>query len=202
MATRDRILDAAAQVMRTAGLARATTREIAAVAGLSEAALYKHFRDKEDLILAVVHERLPAFVPLLHDLPARVGQEAVEATLTAVAHAALAYYAELVPMLAGLFAEPRLLAGHRDGLRARGVGPHLAVPAVAAYLRAEQVLGRVAAAADPAAAAALLLGACFQRAFLLHVVGEDVLGPAPAFPDDLAATLLRGLAPSAGSPAP
>ena len=43
--TRDRMLDAAYTVMRTRGLARATTKEIAREAGFSEAALYKHFED-------------------------------------------------------------------------------------------------------------------------------------------------------------
>ena len=46
MATRDRILDAAARIMRTEGVARATTKQIASEAGYSEATLYKHFSDK------------------------------------------------------------------------------------------------------------------------------------------------------------
>ncbi|MGH3995405.1 MAG: helix-turn-helix domain-containing protein, partial [Pseudonocardiaceae bacterium] len=37
MSTRDRILDGAAEVMRTRGLANTTTKEIAKAAGLSEA---------------------------------------------------------------------------------------------------------------------------------------------------------------------
>ena len=41
MSTRDRMLDAAAHVMHTRGLSRATTKEIAKAAGYSEAALYK-----------------------------------------------------------------------------------------------------------------------------------------------------------------
>jgi AcrR family transcriptional regulator len=45
MGTRDDILDAAAEVLRTQGFARATTKSIAQVAGYSEAALYKHFAD-------------------------------------------------------------------------------------------------------------------------------------------------------------
>ena len=51
--TRDQILDAAASVMHTLGLARTTTREIAQAAGLSEAALYRHFEDKAELFLSI-----------------------------------------------------------------------------------------------------------------------------------------------------
>jgi AefR-like transcriptional repressor, C-terminal domain len=45
-------------------------------------------------------------------------------------------------------------------------GPHRPVAAVKEYLRAEQRRGRIAAGADCAGAAALLVGACFQYAFL------------------------------------
>src|ERR1700679_3578661 len=71
--TRDRILDAAAHVMRTRGFARTTTKEIARAAGFSEATLYKHFQDKTDLFLAVLKERLPSLGPLLRALSADAG---------------------------------------------------------------------------------------------------------------------------------
>ena len=68
--TRDRILDAAAHVMRTLGFARTTTKEIARAAGYSEATLYKHFQDKTDLFLAVLKERLPSLGSTLSALSA------------------------------------------------------------------------------------------------------------------------------------
>jgi AcrR family transcriptional regulator len=73
METRDRILDAAAELMRTRGIIRTTTKEIAKAAGFSEATLYKHFRDKEELLLKVLRERMPDF--------ARFGFEAGEGTV-------------------------------------------------------------------------------------------------------------------------
>ena len=57
MSTRERILTAAAEVMRTKGLARSTTKEIARASGFSEATLYKHFANQEELFLAVLGER-------------------------------------------------------------------------------------------------------------------------------------------------
>src|ERR1700760_4013925 len=68
--TRDRILDAAAHVMRTRGFARTTPKEIARAAGYSEATLYKHFTDKTDLFLAVLKERLPSLGSTLGALSA------------------------------------------------------------------------------------------------------------------------------------
>lgn len=160
--------------MRERGLARSTTKEIAREAGFSEGTLYKHFEGKEELFLAVLAERLPSFVALAKELPGRAGQGAVHETLEEVARTALAFYAEGVPISASVFSEPALLARHGEELRRRGGGPHRANEAMAAYLRAEQGLGRVREDAHPEAAAAMLLGACFQRAFLRSFLAGDV----------------------------
>ncbi|GGU36866.1 TetR/AcrR family transcriptional regulator [Lentzea flava] len=175
MNTRDRIVAAAAEVMRTRGLARATTKEIAKAAGFSEAALYKHFRDKTELFVAVLGERGPTRLSrVLVDLPDRLGQDPVEEVLRDVALAAADFYEQTFPMAASLFAEPKVFDAHRAALRERGKGPHQVGEAVATYLKAEQALGRINAGVDPRAAAGMLLGACLERAFLGHFVdGED-----------------------------
>jgi AcrR family transcriptional regulator len=197
LGTREKIVEAAERVMRERGLARTTTKEIARAAGYSEGTLYKHFENKEDLFLAVLAERLPSFVVLVEELPARVGRGTVRETLEEVARNALAYYGEIVPMAASIFSEPGLLARHREALRKRGAGPRMVNEALAAYLDAEQRLGRVREDADPEAAAAMLLGACYQRAFFRSYLGED----APAegeegFVEGIVQTLLRSLSPT------
>ncbi len=174
MGTRDVILDAAAHVMHSRGLAYATTKEIARAAGYSEATLYKHFKDKSELLVAVLRERSSGFVPLMKALHDRAGEATVLETLAEVALAAIAWYEHGFPMLASVFSDPKILASHREGLRRQGAGPHKANEAVAAYLGAEQRLSRVRAEADVDAAAGLLLGACFQYAFLSHMSGADV----------------------------
>lgn len=188
MSTRDRMLDAAAHVMRTRGLAGATTKEIAKAAGYSEAALYKHFRDKTDLFLAVLSERIPSpLAPLLATLDRRAGEGDLAATLTEVARAAITFYRHGFPMAASLFADPKLLSAYRDALRARDAGPQHVTRAVAAYLAAEQKHGRVKPDTDPQAAAALLIGACLQHAFLGHFTDQ------PSDDDKVATTLVRAL---------
>ncbi|MFI5909534.1 TetR/AcrR family transcriptional regulator [Dactylosporangium sp. NPDC051541] len=179
--TRDVILDAAARVLRERGLANATTKEIAREAGFSEATLYKHFRDKLELMVVVLHERAPSFIPLLLTLPARAGTAPVRDILTELATVCITFYRDGFPMFASIFADPALLSAHRDRLRPQNLGPHRANEALAVYLRAEQALGNVAADADPEALAGLLLGACFQHAFVTF------FAPAPT-PDDKAAT--------------
>ena len=178
--TREQIVDAATDVIGRLGLARATTKEIAKAAGFSEATLYKHFQDKDELVLTVLHERLPPFIPLLEKLSQRAGTGTVAATLEEVVRAALAFYDAGMPMMASLFAEQELLVRHRDGMKAAGLGPHLANRAVAAYIRAEQRHGRIDRDLDADAVAALLLGACFQRAFFRHAVGDHADRSSPA----------------------
>ncbi|MFD9962900.1 TetR/AcrR family transcriptional regulator [Amycolatopsis sp. NPDC058986] len=199
MSTRDQILDAAAHVMRTRGLARATTKEIAKAAGFSEAALYKHFRDKTDLFLAVLSERAPSsLTSLLDGLAERVGRGSLRETLEEVAREAIRFYNHNFPMAASIFSEPQLLAAHRETMRERGVGPQHVTIVLSGYLAAEQELGRIRPEADPRAAAALLLGACFQRGFLSHFVdqhGDD------DFAGELVRTLVEGLSSAPASDA-
>ncbi|MDQ4503125.1 helix-turn-helix domain-containing protein [Sinomonas sp. ASV322] len=172
------MLDAAAHVMRTKGLARATTKEIARESGFSEAALYKHFRDKTDLFLAVLRERTPGHLPeLLANLVETRGRGDLRANLVKVARTAIEFYGETFPMAASIFSEPALLAAHREALIGRGAGPQHVRDALARYLADEKADGALAADADPEAAAALLLGACFMQAFLGNFT--DNAGPSP-----------------------
>jgi len=56
---------------------------------------------------------------------------------------------------------------------ARHAGPQRANENVAAYLRAEQDLGRLNRSVNPGAASYLLLGACFQKAHWLQFLNEE-----------------------------
>jgi AcrR family transcriptional regulator len=160
--------------METLGLARATTKRIASAAGYSEATLYKHFSSKVELFLAVLDERLPGLVGLLTRLPNEAGQGVVAERLEEVATEATRFYERVFPMLASLFADPAVLARYRQSLTAVGAGPQQANEALAAYLRVERELGRVDASIDPEAGAAMLLGACIQRAFFSALSGTPI----------------------------
>ncbi|MGV0026046.1 TetR/AcrR family transcriptional regulator [Phormidesmis priestleyi] len=76
--TRERLLDAAERVIRTKGLAAASTREIAREAGCADGTLYNHFVDRADLFVAVFLEKL--HLTSLHQIlfsskQSRVGKE-------------------------------------------------------------------------------------------------------------------------------
>jgi AcrR family transcriptional regulator len=198
--TQAQLVEAAERVLRAKGLARATTREIAREAGLAEGTLYLHFADKLDLVRAVHEKLLPAFIEVVSHLPGRAGTGTVEGNLADLARSALLLYRDMLPLGSSLFADPELLERYRARLAERGGGPHRAWEPVVAYLRAEQALGRVAAGADPAAAALLLLGALQQLVFVELMTGPETL-PFRDRPDptsELVKTLLAGLSPGPG----
>ncbi|MYT25916.1 hypothetical protein GTW69_37560 [Streptomyces sp. SID7760] len=116
-------------------------------------------------------------------------ERSVEEGLAAIARHASLFYADAVPMAASLFAEPALLTRHREGVQEIGTGPHVVRDALAGRLRRELERGRLRPDADPGAAAALLLGACFQRAFFLHFSGPHVVQPVEEFAPAVARTL-------------
>jgi AcrR family transcriptional regulator len=197
--TREQILDAATRVIRSRGLAGVTTREIAHEASCAEGTLYRHFDDKSELVLAVMRERFPVFIDVLIELPARAGTATVRRNLEEIASAAVVFFGEVVPIVASLFAEPKLLRSQREMMRAHDIGPQRALASISAYLREEQRLGRVARGVDPLAAATTLLGPCFQYVFLRHFLWEEVLPiPPERFVKEVVKNLLHGIAPAKG----
>jgi len=194
--TREQILDATASVIRSIGLGRATTKEIAQAAGLSEAALYRHFADKADLVVSVICERVPHMIATLHDVPERAGQRTVRTNLEDVGRTALQFYDSTIPVVAALFSEPDLLARYAEQLRRQMRGPQRPIELVASYVRAEQRLGRLKPRADADAVAQLLLGACAGRALIRRLVGQqDSAEDDERFVRRVVKTLLVGVAP-------
>lgn len=190
MSTRDRILDAAWAVMRARGLAATTTKEIAKAAGLSEAALYKHFDDKQQLFIFVLRERTPA-----HPSPdALIATSTVEKNLVRLVEQLLRFYVETFPIAASIFSTPELLAAHREGIKKHGGGPENVVALLRAYLEGERTAGRIAATADADAVARLLAGASMQGAFFANYAGLAAVPRTEA----LARTLVRAVLPALG----
>ncbi|MDH3555901.1 MAG: TetR/AcrR family transcriptional regulator [Syntrophobacteria bacterium] len=67
---RQEIIRAAMEVFARNGFGGSTTREIAENAGISEAMIYNHFRNKEDLYTAIIDEKLQESEPLYYPLDA------------------------------------------------------------------------------------------------------------------------------------
>jgi AcrR family transcriptional regulator len=190
---RERILDAAATVMREKGVANTTTKAIAAAAGYSEAMLYKHFADKQELFLLLLKERLPGVRPRL----AAPGWGDLAVNLAEIVEQLMDYYADLFPMSVSIFSSPELLVQHREGIaRHGGYGPIGPVRMLANYLDAEREAGRIRPDADTDAAARLLVGVAFHQGFLAAYEGSTSVKQASNLAAAAVATILPGLVAS------
>jgi AcrR family transcriptional regulator len=172
--TRRKLILATERLLRRDGLSHVTTRKIAREAGISEGALYHHFTDKAELLHAVVQLNMGDFKEILEGLPFQIGQRTVAENLEHTLQAAFAFHYKIMPIACSLYADHALLARTRELLNERGLGPHRSIEVVAAYLQAEQRLGRVAAEIRPAAAAELALAGSFHKAMFDHFFARDV----------------------------
>jgi AcrR family transcriptional regulator len=191
--TRDRLLDAAARIIREQGITAATIREISRAAGVAEGSVYNHFRDKNELITAAHVERLTAvrLSAAVRRLAARVGQGSVAGNLEALAADAIAAYAELFPFAAS-FADAEAAAPLRAELTRRRLGPFRAHEAVAACLRIEEEQGRLELIMPAPLTSAALLGACHEYAFLRLFSDEVPFGTeVPQFARQIVGSLVR-----------
>lgn len=171
---RERILDAAAVVMRRDGLVHATTKQIAHQAQCSEALLYKHFPDKREIFLAVLAERSPG----LGLDPELAGSSTIRENLIEFTVSLMRFYRENFPMAASIFGSTQLLASHRETMQQRGVGPQGPSRALAHYLEAEAQIGRVDATVNEIdAVARLLTGAALHEAFLAAYAEQPIEKP-------------------------
>jgi AcrR family transcriptional regulator len=188
-ATRERILDAAATVLREHGIAGSTTKLMARAAGCSEALLYKHFSSTQDIYLAVLRERAGGFALLGED----AGAGEVRDALVDLVENLCAFYVQSFPMSASVMGSPALLVAWREGMTGRGAGPRSPVRMVERHLAQEVALGRLPADTDEVAVAALLVGAAFQQAFLAVFDGLDAVPDSAALAERLVDTVLPGL---------
>lgn len=87
--TRDRIFSAAKVVVSREGIANLTIRKVAARAGLSPMALYRHFADKDALLNALVEDGLAAWEKEVRSLAAQDAMEWLEELMEAYMRFAL-----------------------------------------------------------------------------------------------------------------
>jgi len=161
---KERLLAATEKLLASHGLGAVSTRDIAKAANVAEGALYHHFGDKAELIISVVLHQLGDFPEVLQNLPLQVGQNSVQKNLETVLESAFAFHHRITPLVCSLFADQELLAKVRGMMNERSMGPGRAAVAIAAYLRAEQQLGRVSASADPETFSELMMAVSFNAA--------------------------------------
>lgn len=193
-ATRARLIEATRNVVREVGYAHASTRAIAQAAGVAEGTIYRHFPDKSALFFATVLDTNAPIVEWMTSLPERAGRRTVEANLIDAVVQLAGLRDDVIPLEMAIAADPELAAQRRRALVAAGSPLPPGPPeAMAAYMAAEQRLGRVRADLDPTEAAILLLGALFAIAAMPTIEDADL------DPERLASAvrlLVRGIQPT------
>jgi len=192
---KERLISATEQLLCSRGLACVTTRDIARAAKVAEGALYHHFGDKAELILEVVLHGVGEFREVLDSLPLQVGQNTVQKNLERVLESAFHFHHRIASLMCSLFADQQLLARVRGTMNERCIGPGRTTSILAAYLRAEQRLGRVSQDALTEPAAELLLAASFNKALHDHFYGIRDELRVRRYLRDAVRALLAGLGP-------
>lgn len=169
-AVRAHILDATHRVIAAHGLSGASTRAIAAEAGLGAGTLYNYFDNRLQVLARSILRRALVLAESLDGLPARAGKDTVAENLRFVMRHAAAVMDELVPLLAAVFSDPELLVAFRHEVASQHPALDPGLP-VARYLEAERDLGRISPNADCHAAASLLVSLSHDRAFHRFLLG-------------------------------
>jgi AcrR family transcriptional regulator len=178
-ATRDKLLDATIQLVRTVGYTQTTTRAIANAAGVAEGTLYRHYPDKAGLFAAAIGRLSAPITAWISGLPARAGAGTVADNLIDCLTRLATLRADIVPFELAMLTDPEL--GRPVG------GAHPGEPGppefLTQYLHAEQRQGRIRADLDPAKVAVVLLATLFGLAVPPRRTTEALGGSWPEIAD-------------------
>lgn len=165
------MVTAAEALLRERGLGGVTTRAIAEAVPCSEGAIYVHFKDRLDLLLAVLQRCLPEMLIPLHALDEKVGARTPRQNLTVALTGLTRFHDRVTPMLCSLMTEPELLRRFRQTLETSGKGPHRGIATLTRYIEKEQQLGRISGHVDAKIAASVLMASSFFHTFTSQLLG-------------------------------
>jgi AcrR family transcriptional regulator len=198
------LLDAATTVFSQRGYARATTKEIAQVAGVAEGTIYRHFADKQDLFYAAFSAKRAVTADEFLRLPELAGKETIRENLRRFVSVIEDIERTIAPLQASMWSDRELMeqlpasertGGDGVGEGAGGAGrPTGTLGPLAEYLRAEQALGRIRGEVDCERAAFAL----FAIPFASVMMSRMSPGQLPADDLDIMGALdivLEGLLP-------
>jgi AcrR family transcriptional regulator len=193
-ALRQHLIDTAEKLLAERQVGAITTREIARTAGVSDGVLYNYFADKHELIIAALVRRYARVLARFDTGLPEPGTATVEANLITYAEAVLDVVAEALPMAAGLVTEPQLLHRFIAAIHQEPFGPQRMREPLAAYLAAEQELGRLGDFSVEATLS-LIFGPVIMLGFAELVGGAPRQDVAASIPD-IIHTLVNGIGPA------
>ena len=193
-ALRDHLVDTAARLTTQVPIAAITTREIARAAGVSDGVLYNYFDDKNDLLVEALLRQFRRIFEVVRARIPEPGTGAVEENLRSFAVMLFELEREVIPMMAGLLADPVLFHRVFAALHEDPLGPEWVREPLVSYLEGERRLGRVRSDVDPSAISLLLMGSTSILALLGHIV-PNVQASGSERVQHVVEELLRGVRP-------
>lgn len=189
----DVILQAARAVFVEEGPS-ASTKTIAERVGLSQAALFKRFKTKQELMIAALTPpAVPAFVAIIVAGPAP--DEPIQDQLRAIGREMALFFRQMVPCVMVLSASGLDMSAMLKGFDVPP--PVLARQRLADWFALAMDAGRMRRI-DPLVAASTMQGALHMHTFMSHVTGEPLSDEGLiAFSDSVVGSLWQGLAPEA-----
>lgn len=183
---RSRILAAAARVYAQYGFRGATTRLIAAEAGVNEVTLFRSFGSKAQLLAAMLHTQVEsASVPMLSHDP-----KDAQAELTRWCAAVLQYLRGHAHLIRKTIAE----ADERpEAACASCEGPNLAGRSLVLYLEHLQARGTIAGDADLPTAVSMFMSSMFGDALYRDIIPHAFPQPVEAAAERYVQTFLRAV---------
>ncbi|MEU0008235.1 TetR/AcrR family transcriptional regulator [Streptomyces sp. NPDC006314] len=153
---RERLFAAAERVVERGGPGALTSRAVTTEAGCAKGLLHAHFAGLDEFVAELCLDRFARTAAQAQALSQLAGQGTVVGNLNAVA---LALFDSAGPALAGLaMTRPAATLRIREALEGGAPGLTAIQEAIAAYLKAEKRLGRVADTVDPCTVALAVVG--------------------------------------------
>src|SRR5882672_3169084 len=178
---REAILKTTLDLIGEIGIARLTTKEIAARGGFSEASIYYHFADKAALVEgAILDGVLAPFQEFAAAFAERSGDRPVEETLLEFTAGLSAFWEKILPLLSAVQSDVELRRRFRTRVNRLDLGPHRGVRLVTALLTRQQEAGTIRADIDPAPIAMLVCSACFLSGYNKHMLGVNARRKLPS----------------------
>ncbi len=185
---RGQLFDAAERVLLRAGTAALTSRAVTDEAGVAKGVLHRHFADFDAFLTELTLARITQVNTHADQLRATAGTGTVAGNLTAALPALFTPVNRALMRLVFTRDELRTRLRAAAGTRIPLISESTAL--IRGYLEAERDLGRVAASADPATLAPMLIGAV-----PLLYADADGGEPGPAAIARLVAATLAGATP-------
>ena len=160
---REAILKAALELLRERGISRLTTREVAARAGVSEASVFYHYRDRAGLMRAVFAEGLGPLVALKD--AGEVSGPDRRKVLKRLGEAIERFLEQALPVLTAAQSDAELADELAVYMRENDLGPHRGVRLLGVYFAEQQRDGLIRDDVDTEAVASMFVSTCLTRAF-------------------------------------